>query len=163
MEIRYIILISILKENKIRKLSKIVFKALAFILLSILSKKVLKALYWGIGRGNYTFLFNLRLLFLIFILYLILREDNVYLGGIFMGFNFRKSLNLGKGLKLNISKSGIGLSLGTKGIRVSSGPKGNKLTLSIPGTGISYTKTIKSNSKKEESVNNFVYLSSLDY
>lgn len=49
-----------------------------------------------------------------------------------MGFNFRKSLNLGKGLKLNISKSGIGLSLGTKGIRVNSGPKGNKLTLSIP-------------------------------
>jgi len=45
MEIRYIILISILKENKIRKLSKIVFKALAFILLSISSKKVLKALY----------------------------------------------------------------------------------------------------------------------
>lgn len=68
-----------------------------------------------------------------------------------MGFNFRKSLNLGKGLKLNIIKSGIGLSLGTKGIRVSSGPKGNKLTLSIPGTGISYTKTIKSNSKKENS------------
>ena len=35
----------------------------------------------------------------------------------FMGWQFRKSINLGKGFKLNISKSGVGLSGGVKGAR----------------------------------------------
>lgn len=79
MKIIFIILISILGENKIKKNSKINFKLLSFILMSILSKKVLEALYRWIGREYYIFFFNIRLLFFIFILYLILREDNVYL------------------------------------------------------------------------------------
>ena len=57
-----------------------------------------------------------------------------------MGLNFRKSINLGKGFKLNISKSSIGISGGVKGARVSMNSKGRKTaTFSIPGTGISYT------------------------
>lgn len=73
-----------------------------------------------------------------------------------MGFNFRKSIKLGKGTKLNLSKSGIGLSTGTKGFRVSKGPRGSKVTAGIPGTGIYYTKNIGSkknvkNSSKETS------------
>jgi len=58
-----------------------------------------------------------------------------------MGLRFRKSINLGGGAKINISKSGIGYSFGTKGARVtkkSSG--GTRRTLSVPGTGISYVK-----------------------
>ncbi|HBG2428214.1 TPA: DUF4236 domain-containing protein [Clostridioides difficile] len=59
-----------------------------------------------------------------------------------MGFNFRKSINLGGGLKLNLSKKSVGISAGVKGARVSVNSKGRKsATLSIPGTGISYTKT----------------------
>ncbi|EGT3902374.1 DUF4236 domain-containing protein [Clostridioides difficile] len=59
-----------------------------------------------------------------------------------MGFNFRKSINLGGGLKLNLGKKSIGISAGVKGARVSVNSKGRKsATLSIPGTGISYTKT----------------------
>ncbi len=58
-----------------------------------------------------------------------------------MGWQFRKSINLGKGFRLNISKSGVGLSGGVKGARVSVGPRGVRRTFSIPGTGISHTKT----------------------
>ena len=59
-----------------------------------------------------------------------------------MGFNFRKSINLGGGLKLNLGKKSVGISAGVKGARVSVKSKGRKsATLSIPGTGISYTKT----------------------
>lgn len=60
-------------------------------------------------------------------------------GGIPMGFRFRKSIHLGRGFKVNFSKSGIGYSWGTKDIRFTKTAKGkNRTTFSIPGTGISY-------------------------
>lgn len=60
-----------------------------------------------------------------------------------MGFNFRKSINLGKGLRANVSKSGIGFSWGVKGFRISRSAKGKvKATASLPGTGLSYTQDI---------------------
>lgn len=56
-----------------------------------------------------------------------------------MGFRFRKSINLGGGFKVNLSKSGIGYSWGTKGARITKTAKGTKrTTLNIPGTDISY-------------------------
>lgn len=56
-----------------------------------------------------------------------------------MGFRFRKSINLGGGFRVNLSKSGIGYSWGTKGFRVTKTAKGKgRVTASIPGTGISY-------------------------
>lgn len=61
-----------------------------------------------------------------------------------MGFNFRKSFNLGKGFKTTVSKSGVGYSWGTKGFRVTKTAKGDvRNTFSIPGTGISYTQNVK--------------------
>lgn len=57
-----------------------------------------------------------------------------------MGLRFKKSIKLGKGVRLNISKSGVGISGGVKGFRVGMGPKGLRTTASIPGTGISYVK-----------------------
>jgi hypothetical protein len=59
-----------------------------------------------------------------------------------MGFRYRKSINLGGGVRLNLSKKGVGLSMGIKGFRVSSGPRGHRVTVSIPGTGLSYTETV---------------------
>ena len=57
-----------------------------------------------------------------------------------MGLNFRKSINLGKGFKLNIGKKSIGISGGVKGARVSMNSKGRKTaTFSLPGTGLSYS------------------------
>ena len=57
-----------------------------------------------------------------------------------MGFRFRKSIKFG-GVRINLSKSGIGYSVGTKGARITKTAKGTtRTTLSIPGTGISYVK-----------------------
>ena len=60
-----------------------------------------------------------------------------------MGFNFRKRIKLGKYINLNLSKSGPSLSIGKKGMRQSINMKGvGRTTLSIPGTGLYYTKTL---------------------
>jgi len=59
-----------------------------------------------------------------------------------MGLNFRKSISLGKGLKLNLSKSGPSISFGKSGFRQSVNLKGQaRTTVGIPGTGVYYTKT----------------------
>lgn len=58
-----------------------------------------------------------------------------------MGIRFRKSVNLGGGFRLNLSKSGMGVSFGRKGARVSVGPRGVTRSAGIPGTGVYYTKT----------------------
>lgn len=60
-----------------------------------------------------------------------------------MGFRFRKSISLGKLLKLNISKSGIGVSGGVRGARLSVSPDGKvRGSVGLPGTGVSYTKVL---------------------
>ena len=51
-----------------------------------------------------------------------------------MGMRFSKSINLGGGLRMNLSKSGVGFSAGTKGFRVTKTAKGRtRTTASIPG------------------------------
>lgn len=60
-----------------------------------------------------------------------------------MGFNYRKSITLAKGVRVNLSKSGPSLSLGKTGMRVSLNSKGQaKGTVGIPGTGMYYNKQI---------------------
>lgn len=56
-----------------------------------------------------------------------------------MGLRFRKSIKLGGGARLNLSKSGVGFSVGTKGARVTKkAGGGTRTTISAPGTGLSY-------------------------
>jgi Protein of unknown function (DUF4236) len=57
-----------------------------------------------------------------------------------MGWNFRRTLNLGGGFRINLSKGGIGASGGLKEFRVGLGPRGKRLQITIPGTGIYYRK-----------------------
>lgn len=58
-----------------------------------------------------------------------------------MGFRYRKSINIGGGFRINLSKSGIGYSWGVKGARFTKKANGGtRTTYSIPGTGISYVK-----------------------
>jgi hypothetical protein len=67
-----------------------------------------------------------------------------------MGFRFRKSIRLGKLIRINLSKSGIGASIGVKGLRVGIGPNGRvRKTVSIPGTGMSWV-TEKSTSRRQQ-------------
>ena len=55
-----------------------------------------------------------------------------------MGFRLRKSINLG-GVRINLSKSGVGYSFGAKGMRITKCANGRtRNTVGIPGTGISY-------------------------
>lgn len=63
-----------------------------------------------------------------------------------MGFRYRKSINLGGGFRINLSKSGVGYSWGVKGYRVTKTAKGTtRRTTSIPGTGISYVHEARKN------------------
>jgi len=69
-----------------------------------------------------------------------------------MGLRFRKTISLLPGVRLNISKSGVGVSAGVKGLRGSINTSGTVTgTASIPGTGVSYVKTKKLFGKKKDS------------
>jgi membrane protein implicated in regulation of membrane protease activity len=61
-----------------------------------------------------------------------------------LGFRFRKSFSLGKGLRLNLSKSGMSMSAGKRSASVSVGPRGAFTNLGIPGTGLSYRSQVAS-------------------
>jgi hypothetical protein len=69
-----------------------------------------------------------------------------------MGFRMRKSINLGAGFRINVSKSGIGYSWGVPGYRITKTAKGTtRRTYSLPGTGISYVE--ETNRRKRPPVN----------
>ena len=66
-----------------------------------------------------------------------------------MGFNYRKSIRVGKSGRINLSKSGVGFSFAAGLLRLTKTAKGNKrLTMNIPGTGINYTKGIGNKKKR---------------
>jgi tetratricopeptide (TPR) repeat protein len=60
-----------------------------------------------------------------------------------VGFRFRRSIRLGPGVRLNLSKSGIGVSTGIRGLHYSVHSSGRRtLSTGIPGTGMSYVTTL---------------------
>ncbi len=60
-----------------------------------------------------------------------------------MGFRFRKSIGLGKGVRLNIGKKTVGLSVGKRGLRLSTNSKGqSRVSAGIPGTGLYWTESL---------------------
>lgn len=64
-----------------------------------------------------------------------------------MPFSFRKLFNFGP-LRVSFTKTGAGVSFGIPGIRISQQADGTRqLTLSVPGTGLRYSK--KLGSRKE--------------
>ena len=68
-----------------------------------------------------------------------------------MGFRLQRSIRLGKFVRLNISKSGVGFSAGITGLRISKGPSGTWFTIGLPGTGLSYRKKLDSKSSSKTS------------
>ncbi len=61
-----------------------------------------------------------------------------------MGFRFFRRIKVAPGLTLNLSKSGVSTSVGVRGARLTFGGKrGPRATVGIPGTGLSYTETLK--------------------
>lgn len=80
-------------------------------------------------------------------------KDKIKQGEIEMGFRFRKSINLG-GLRLNLSKSGLGYSVGTTGYRITKSATGKTYrTMSIPNTGLSHVKYFNELKTKTKSIN----------
>lgn len=64
--------------------------------------------------------------------------------GKLVGFRFNKSVGLGKGVRLNLSKTGVGVSAGVPGLRYSVHSSGRSTrTAGIPGTGLYYRKDSK--------------------
>jgi len=59
-----------------------------------------------------------------------------------MAIRFRKSVRLGKNVRLNVSGSGISVTAGVPGLSVNTGSRGTYLNTSIPGTGIYSRKKI---------------------
>ncbi len=69
-----------------------------------------------------------------------------------MGFNFRKSIKIAPGIKVNLTKKGVSsLSVGKNGARVNIGKKGVKTTGGLPGTGLSHSKFSSYNGIKSTS------------
>lgn len=67
-----------------------------------------------------------------------------------MTVQYRKRIRLLPFLWLNISKTGWSLSFRLGPLSYSTGPKGKRVSASLPGTGLSYRKTLskKSTSSK---------------
>ena len=62
-----------------------------------------------------------------------------------MGFNFRKSVKVAPGIKINLGKKSAGVSIGGKYGGVSMNTKtGTRLRVSAPGTGLSYSTKLGS-------------------
>jgi hypothetical protein len=59
-----------------------------------------------------------------------------------MGLRFQRRIRIAPGLRLNLSKSGVGLSVGRKGAWLTVGPRGARATAGLPGTGVSWTEQI---------------------
>jgi hypothetical protein len=56
-----------------------------------------------------------------------------------MGFRFQRRIRIAPGVRLNLSKSGIGGSLGRNGVRLGVDAKRRKhFSVGLPGTGLSY-------------------------
>ena len=59
-----------------------------------------------------------------------------------MGFRFRKRITLFPGVSVNLSRSGVSTSIGRPGSTLNVGGKrGVRVTVGIPGTGISYSES----------------------
>lgn len=69
-----------------------------------------------------------------------------------MGFRFRKSFKIAKGVRFNVGKKSTGFSFGGKGAGISFNSRtGARARFSIPGTGISYSTKIGGSTKRKSS------------
>lgn len=68
---------------------------------------------------------------------------------------FRKSIKICKGVRLNLSKSGVSATVGIKGASVNFGKKGTYVNYGIPGTGIYDRKKISGGNSKKDNFYDF--------
>lgn len=56
-----------------------------------------------------------------------------------MGWRFQKRLRILPGVTLNISKSGLSTSFGVRGARITKGHGQTRVTMGLPGSGLSHS------------------------
>lgn len=67
-----------------------------------------------------------------------------------MGIQFRKSIKIAPGIKINIGKKNTSVSVGPSGAKVTMGTNGTHVSAGIPGTGVYYREKV---SKKKKNSN----------
>lgn len=60
-----------------------------------------------------------------------------------MGWRFQKRIRILPGVTLNLSRTGISTSVGARGARMTFGHGQTRVTVGLPGTGISHTTITK--------------------
>ena len=66
-----------------------------------------------------------------------------------MALRYRKSIKIASGVKLNVTKRGVGMTVGGKGMHYSVHSSGRRTTsIGIPGTGMSYVSTHGGNRRR---------------
>jgi len=80
-----------------------------------------------------------------------------------MGLNFRKSIKIAPGVRVNVGKKSTSLSFGGNGLRYSISSNGKRRsTVGIPGSGFSYTTTSGGKSYKSKAYQNRQHLKQLE-
>jgi Protein of unknown function (DUF4236) len=75
-----------------------------------------------------------------------------------MGFRFQRRVRVLSGLRLNLSKSGVGVSVGRTGLRLGIDANREKyLSVGLPGSGLSY-RTFFGRPVPVETLKNIVYI-----
>ncbi|CAM3888458.1 hypothetical protein VRRI112168_05040 [Vreelandella rituensis] len=68
-----------------------------------------------------------------------------------MAFRFQRRITLAPGIRLNLSKRGIGFSVGPRGASVSIGPSGAHAHAGIPGSGLAYRTKLNTTRGRSDS------------
>ena len=61
-----------------------------------------------------------------------------------MGWRYHRRVSLLPGLRVNLSRSGASVSIGSRGSWVTVGHGQRRVTIGLPGTGLSYTAQLRS-------------------
>lgn len=70
-----------------------------------------------------------------------------------MGWRFNRRIRIFKGVYLNVSKSGTSLTARAKGFSVTTGKNHARMTIGIPGTGLSYSKVATNRTGQRGAIN----------
>ncbi len=70
-----------------------------------------------------------------------------------MAIRFRKSFKLTPGLRLNIGKRGASLRVGPKGAGYTVGTSGQRVSASVPGTGVGFSSRIGKRKSDNQNTN----------
>ncbi|CAM3966052.1 DUF4236 domain-containing protein [Vreelandella rituensis] len=68
-----------------------------------------------------------------------------------MAFRFQRRITLAPGIRLNLSKRGVGFSVGPRGASVSIGPSGAHAHAGIPGSGLAYRTKLSAKRGRSDS------------